>query len=237
MFAAPPQFRVLAGRREVGSVGVEVLLDDTVGTRLILLAGRSWRVTHIDWRRRQCFVEEVAAGGKARWVTVQGGLSYEIADGCRSAVLGELPVGVTLSRRAFDAILGVREELGGMADPDRLVLERTPRGDWRWWTWAGLTVNRTLAAWLPDLVDPTQRVGDLWLRLHADLSAADIAVGLAAARQVTDPRPLPSVDPDALRGLKFGEALPPDLAVDTAAQRMVDQVNAERILARGPHRQ
>ena len=57
VFASPPQFRVLVGRREIGSVGVEVLLDDTVGTRLILLAGRSWKVTHIDWRRRQCFVD------------------------------------------------------------------------------------------------------------------------------------------------------------------------------------
>lgn len=143
VFTSPPHFRVLAGRREVGSVGVEVLLDDTVGTRLILLAGRSWRVTHIDWRRRQCFVEEVAAGGKARWVTVQGGLSYEIADGCRSVVLGELPVGVTLSRRATDAVLDVRDELSGVADPDRSVLERTPRGDWRWWTWAGIRGLRT----------------------------------------------------------------------------------------------
>ena len=47
VFASPPQFRVIAGRREVGSIGVEVLLDDTVGTRLILLGGRSWKVTHM----------------------------------------------------------------------------------------------------------------------------------------------------------------------------------------------
>jgi ATP-dependent Lhr-like helicase len=232
VFASPPQFRVLAGRREIGSVGVEVLLDETVGTRLILLAGRSWKVTHIDWRRRQCFVEEVATGGKARWVTVQGGLSFEIADGCRSVVLGELPVGVTLSRRATATVLDLREELGAIADPDRLVLQRTPRGDWRWWTWAGTRVNRTLTAWLPDLVDPTQRVGDLWLRLHTDLSAADIAAALAAARMSTGPRPLPAVDPEALRGLKFSESLPTDLAVDTAARRMVDVVNADRVLAK-----
>lgn len=230
VFAAPPQFRVLAGRRGIGSVGVEVLLDDTRGTRLILLAGRSWQVNHIDWRRRQCSVEQVAGGGKARWVTVAGGLSYEIADGCRSVVLGELPVGVTLSRRATDAVIGLRADLGAVAAPDGPMLERTLGGDWRWWTWAGMRVNRTLAAWLPNLIDPTQRVGDLWLRLHPDLSAGDINGALADARAATGARPLPAVDPDALRGLKFADALPEDLAVDTAARRMVDAANAERVL-------
>jgi len=133
-------------------------------------------------------------------VTVQGGLSVEIAGGCRSVVLGELPVGVTLSRRATAAVPDLREELGAIADPDRLVLQRTPRGDWRWWTWAGTRVNRTLTAWLPDLVDPTQRVGDLLLRLHTDLSAADIVDALASARTAAGPRPLPATDPEALRG-------------------------------------
>lgn len=92
-----------------------------------------------------------------------------------------------------------------------------------------------MTAWLPGLVDPTQRVGDLWLRLHPDLSAGDIADGLAAARTNSGPRPLPVVDPDALRGLKFGEALPADLALDTASRRLVDPVNADRILSSHPH--
>jgi|SRR6478609_5815619 hypothetical protein len=93
-------------------------------------------------------------------------------------------------------------------------------------------VDRTLSAWLPDLVDPTQRVGDLWLRLHPDLFAADIDETLTRARSFTGRHPLPAVDPDALRGLKFAEALPADLAVDTAARRVVDTVHADMILGR-----
>jgi len=230
VFASPPQFRVLAGRREIGSVGVEVLLD-TVGTRLILLAGRSWKVTHIDWRRRQGFVEEVAGGGKAKWASFPAGLSFQIASGMKAVVLGELPVGVDLSRRAVEALLEVRADLDAFADPDRLVLQRTAKGDWRWWTWGGLAANRTLAPWLPDLVDPTQRLNELWLRLHADLPGADIQAGLARARANLSVRPLPPVDRDALNGLKFSESLPPDLAADTAARRLVAADGASAVLA------
>ena len=230
MFASPPQFRVIAGRREVGSIGVEVLLDDTVGTRLILLGGRSWKVTHIDWRRRQCFVEQVATGGKAKWSSFPGGLSFDIATGMKDIVLGELPLGVNLSNRATDAVLDIRAELSAFAEVDRLVLQRTPKGDWRWWTWGGMKVNRTLMAWLPTLVDPTQRLNETWLRLHGDLTIDQISEALQTARKSTDPRPLPAVDAEALRGLKFSEALPRDLAIDTLAHRMIDERGAEKVL-------
>jgi ATP-dependent helicase Lhr and Lhr-like helicase len=33
--------------------------------RLLLLCGRSWRVTWIDWKRRRCYVEPAEGGGKA----------------------------------------------------------------------------------------------------------------------------------------------------------------------------
>lgn len=234
VFAAPPQFTVLAGRREVGSVGVEVLLDDTVGTRLLLLGGRSWKVTHIDWRRRQCFVEPVAEGGKARWASIPAGLSFEIAGGMREVVLGEVPMGVTLTKRAIDALIEARADLAPFASYAGLVLQRTSRGDWRWWTWGGMKVNRTLQAWLPDLADPTQRLNEAWLRLYPDLTASGIAERLAVARTIEGQRPLPAVDLAALRGLKFNEALPHDLAVRTLSQRMVDEAGAFRILEQPP---
>jgi len=160
------------------------------------------------------------------------GLSYDIVTGMRLVALGELPLGVTLSRRATDAVADIRSDLAAVADHERSVLDRTPRGDWRWWTWAGTRVNRTLTAWLPDLVDPTQRVGDLWLRLHPDLTARVIRDRLAAAWDSDEPRPLPAVDPDALRGLKFSEALPADLAADSAARRLVDAEHATDVLRR-----
>ena len=86
--------------------------------------------------------------------------------------------------------------------------------------------NCTLQAWLPDLVDPHQRLNETWLRLHRDLDVEQITEALAVARASTDPRPLPGVDRRALNGLKFSDALPLDLAIDTLARRMVDENGA-----------
>ncbi|AQS68012.1 hypothetical protein [Streptomyces pactum] len=44
-------------------------------------------------------------------------------------------------------------------------------------------------------------------------------------------RTLPEVDPDAVRGLKFAEALPPRLAEATLAARLTDEEGARAALA------
>ena len=49
VFTAPPQFTVLAGRQEVGRTDPMLLTEKTDGPRLLLLGGRSWRVTWTDW--------------------------------------------------------------------------------------------------------------------------------------------------------------------------------------------
>ncbi|MGK5559214.1 helicase-related protein, partial [Actinomadura kijaniata] len=56
-FTAPPQFTVLSGRSEIGKTDPSVLTEEHPGPRRLLLAGRTWQVTHIDWKRRRCFVE------------------------------------------------------------------------------------------------------------------------------------------------------------------------------------
>lgn len=67
VFSAPPEFTVLAGRNEVGTVGTDLLVEEVEGPRVLLLGGRSWTVTHVDWQRRRCFVEPADSGGKAKW--------------------------------------------------------------------------------------------------------------------------------------------------------------------------
>ena len=69
VFTAPPQFTVLAGRQEVGRTDPMLLTEKTDGPRLLLLGGRSWKVTWTDWKRRRCYVEPAPGGGKARWLT------------------------------------------------------------------------------------------------------------------------------------------------------------------------
>jgi hypothetical protein len=66
---AQPHFTVLAGRQEIGRTDPMLLTEKTDGPRLLLLGGRSWKVTWTDWKRRRCYVEPAEGGGKARWLT------------------------------------------------------------------------------------------------------------------------------------------------------------------------
>jgi ATP-dependent Lhr-like helicase len=169
VFTAAPEFVVLAGRDEIGSVGDEVLLADTGGgARVLLLAGRAWLVTYIDWKRRRCFVEATDLPGRAKWGGSDGGLSFPVTRGMCDVILGADPAGVRLSRRAVAALHDLRQHHSGHVVTGGSVLRRSGDGDVHWWTWAGSAVNRTLRATLGELVDPRQRIGDKVLRLRHD---------------------------------------------------------------------
>jgi ATP-dependent Lhr-like helicase len=228
VFTAAPEFTVFAGREEIGSVGDEALLADTVGAaRVLLLAGRAWLVTHVDWKRRRVHVEHTDLPGRAKWGGEAGGLSFEVTRSMREVLLGADPDGVVLSRRAVSALADLREHHAGHVATGSTVLRRGADGDVHWWTWAGSAANRTLHASL-DIVDPRQRIGDQVLRLRHGIDLRAAAAELRGSR-VAELR-APSVDRYALRGLKFSAALPETLAADTVAQRLGDPGGAETVL-------
>ena len=227
VFTAPPEFTVLHGRDEIGRVDPSLLGDRVEGPRLLLLGGRSWRVSWTDWKRRRCFVEPAEGGGRARWLSSGvGGLSFEIARSMRDVVLGAEPP-VSLTKRAAGVLAGLRSDGIGRVYANALVISRTD-DDLRWWTWAGYRVNATLKATLGNIADETQRVDDLSIRLRPDLRPTSWRDVINA---VQDRLCLPEVDEKALTGLKFSEALPRGLAVATLATRLADLDNARAVLA------
>jgi len=229
-FTAPPQFTVLAGRQEIGRTDASVLTEERQGPRLLLLGGRSWRVTFIDWTRKRAFVEPADGGGVAKW-TSGGvtGLSYELARAMREVLLGADPP-VALTRRAQRALAEWRaEQAPELAHPGGTLVTRVGT-DVRWWTWAGYRANATLAATLPSIADPVQRATDLSVRLRTDLTAAawrDARAGAAEGELLV----LPDVDRRAVHGLKFAAVLPERLAVATVAARLADFEGAQAALA------
>jgi ATP-dependent helicase Lhr and Lhr-like helicase len=226
-FTAPPEFTVLYGRDELGRVDPSLLADRVQGPRLLLLGGRSWRVTWTDWKRRRCFVEPAEAGGRARWLSDGvGGIGYEIARSMRDVLLGaEIPVALT--KRASGVLTGLRSDAIGRAHKGGLVISRS-QDDLRWWTWAGYRVNATLKATLGGLADEAQRVDDLGIRLRADVRLVSWRELVA---RLEGRLCLPEIDERALVGLKFSEALPRRLAEATLAARLADLDNAASVLA------
>ena len=226
VFTAPPEFTVLHVRDELGRVDPSLLADRVEGPRLLLLGGRSWRVSWTDWKRRRCFVEPAEGGGRARWLSAGvGGLSFEIARSMRDVVLGaEAPV--VLTQRAAGVLAGLRSDAIGRVRAGGLVISRGD-DDLRWWTWAGYRVNATLKATLSNVADEAQRVDDLSIRLRADLRPSSWR---GVIDPVRDRLCLPEVDEKALTGLKFSEALPRPLAVATLARRLADLDHARAVL-------
>ena len=226
-FTAPPQFTVLSGRTEIGRTDPSVLTEERPGPRRLLLGGRSWQVTYIDWLRKRVFVEPADGGGIAKWMNGGvAGLSYALTRAMREVLLGTNPP-VALTRRA-EACLAEQRETDA---PDTVhaggTLITRVGSDVRWWTWVGYRANATLAATLQSVTDPLQRPTDSWLRLRENLTPAawhdareNVGVNLV----------LPDVDRRAVRGLKFSAALPERLAVATVAARLADFESARLVL-------
>ncbi|MEV7624496.1 DEAD/DEAH box helicase [Actinoplanes sp. NPDC089786] len=228
VFTGAPEFTVLVGREELGRIDPALLTEEVQGDRRLLLNGRSWRVTYIDWRRRRCFVEPADSGGKARWTTGGwSGLGFELSRAMRDVLLGADPP-VKLTRRAIDRLAQVREDESSLVHPGGSVILRDQRGDdLRWWTWAGFRANATLAATLAEVVDPVQRFDDRHIRLRENVTPAEWRALIADASQRLC---LPEVNKKALDGLKFSQALPERLAMATLAARLADLGGARQIL-------
>ncbi|WP_326661337.1 DEAD/DEAH box helicase [Streptomyces sp. NBC_00385] len=229
VFIAAPEFTVLFGRKEIGTTDPALLTERVMGPRRLLLAGRSWQVTYIDWSRRRCFVEPVDGGGKARWsgVGFSRGVSYELTRAVREVLIGATPP-VALTRRAEQGLSEARVVHGDKVHSEATVILRSGRHtDVRWWTWAGHKANATLAATLGDIADPIQRPTDGYVRLREGLSRQEWTLAKSNAAQGLT---LPFVDPGAVRGLKFGVALPEVLAVATLSARLADLGTAASVL-------
>jgi ATP-dependent Lhr-like helicase len=223
-FIGPPDFTVVEGRTEIGTLPLSALTAAVEGPRVVLLAGRSWEVGFIDWKRRRCFVTSAMTPGRAaRWSGLPLDLSFTVVRAMRDVILGDAPADVTLTRRAVAELTEVRGLWADTVHLDGTVLARG-HGDLTWWTWAGGAANRTLLASLHGVADPHQRTQPFALRLRPDLSNVEMTHLLSNA--VDEPLTEPAVDEEAVRGLKFSEALAPGLAAATLAERLGDPTGA-----------
>ncbi|MGW2314504.1 DEAD/DEAH box helicase [Actinomadura luteofluorescens] len=218
VFTAPPEFTVLSGRQEIGRTDPMLLTERVEGPRVLLLAGRSWQVTWIDWKRRRCYVEPSDRPGKARWYgTAFTGSGFALTRACRDVLLGADPP-VAMTERAVRYLAKTREAATSTIHPGGTVITRDG-DDVRWWNWAGYRANAVLTATLSGLTDEKQRFEDEWVRLRPDLTRD---MWKAATADAADRLCLPDIDERALRGLKFNEALPARLATATLAARLAD---------------
>ena len=238
VFTAAPQFVVVHGRREIGSVDPFVLVRKVQGARVISLGGRAWSVTAVDWPRRRAYVEPANQHGAARWTSIAQPQRYELVEAQRRVLLGAVPADVELTERATTYLARARDEEDGHVDAG-CTLIRTEGSRTRWWTWAGGRANAMLTAAL-ETVDPTLVDGDYvydnrQVGLRSGVTPVELrrtvhqVQGLLAGG-LDEVRPF--VTDRALEQLKFADLLPPQLARRTLEERLVDPAGVRAVLER-----
>ena len=189
------------------------------GPVVLLLAGRSWEVSHVDWDRRVAYVKATTAQGRSRWLGSGISLRFDLCRAIRR-VLHEGTLDVQFSRRARTALDEILKTFSWVDGTGTAIVHHAT-GATRWWTFAGLRANLTLGELLGTLRVPTSREDNLSIQLR---EGASVEVVKRRLEEVTADAPagaLPVTD-DAVDSLKFSACLPRDLAVRTLRQRGSD---------------
>lgn len=159
-FASPIQVQVRYGAVDLGVVDPSSLRTGEGIPCILLLGGRSWHVTSVDWSKRIAWVEPSREQGKARWVGTSRSLGYELCQGIKS-ILCDVRPDVTLSKRAEACLQELRAELPEFG-LETTTVEHLADGHLRWWTFAGARANATLVEMLHTTLHGV-RVTDFYL--------------------------------------------------------------------------
>lgn len=228
-------FSVRHGRNEIGLVPDETLTARPAGlggggAHALVLAGRSWAVLEVDWKRRVVQAEPTDAPGVARWRGSGQPLGSVVARGVRVVLTGVDPPGVRLSDRASHRLGEVRA-MHAWAQPERtmLVVEGVARATW--WTFAGWRANLWLAQAAAPLRREVAAIDDLTVALDAGTTVSNLRATLEAAGSPQAIDLAPWIAAEALDGLKLADCLPHHLALEVVTRRVEDTFSVALALA------
>jgi ATP-dependent Lhr-like helicase len=226
VFDAPPLVRVLHGRRELGSVDEATFqLAGGEGDTVLLLGGRSWRAVHVDWSKREAYVEPIEIPGRSLWIGDSMPLSFALCQAQKRILLGE-DSPLRFTRRATEQVEELRARFLWLR-AEATTLERSSINKARWWTFAGLKANATLADHLNAVGCPVISRDNLALTLDATAGLPQLHDFLPTPEQAAALRPASLAD-DALESLKFAFCTPRSLCLDALRRRLGDREGVVR---------
>lgn len=231
VFTSPPLFTVKHGGREVGYVDESTFLakrDD--GPPVLLLAGRAWRVSHLDWKRRLAYVEPAEDVGRSRWRGEGQFLSQALCGAIRHVLASEA-VSDRWSRRACTQVTAIRDEFAWLREDDANVL--IEQGGKRvWWTFGGGRANAALGEELGRLLEVKVSADNFCLQIAAGADQEAVNRAISDIRGIAPAEIVPTVSEAALDGLKFSTCLPPAVAIGVVRRRLADEPGVARVLGR-----
>jgi ATP-dependent Lhr-like helicase len=224
VFTAPPLFKVVCGRKELGFVHESTFFSRDDRPSILLLAGRCWKTTHLDWRRRIAHVEPTDQRGKSRWLGRGQFLSYSVCQAIREILAADLEE-PNWSRRATSQIGGLRQAFPWVRT-DSTALVRHADGEVRWWTFAG-GVGNTILSHQFERSGETES-DNVSIRLDGNPSIEELE---ARIQSLGPDQVVPVPDRNATEKLKFSEVLPRALADEVFRSRFHDQQVIRKVLA------
>ena len=233
VFTSAPLFSVQHGRSELGLVHPLSFQVRRTGPVVLLLAGRNWEVSHVDWDRRVAYVKATSEKGRSRWIGPGIHLGFDLCRAIRR-VLDDGTLDIELSRRARSKLVEIRQDFSWV-DTTATTIVRDTAGASRWWTFAGLRANTMLGELIGTHRLPTAREENLSIRLKDGTGAEDLKGRLDQVDAEANDAVFPITD-DAVDSLKFSACLPRGLAVRTLRERNSDRP-AVRTCLREPIRQ
>ena len=201
------------GSAEVGYIDPTMLAGDKP-PRLLLLAGKSWRITEVDWKRQTVWLEPAKEGGTARWTGSGRTLSREIAQGILHALRQGAGEHTVISKRALLEIEQVIEDLPETESDPALSLTRNEAGAARLWTFAGTRANRTLARQIQSLAE-SRRIDAIGIDLKTPIDPSDLSAELLATALAFSPEEVKEL----AKPIKFSECLPAALLLQIIRKR------------------
>jgi ATP-dependent Lhr-like helicase len=220
VFSSAPLFRVLCGQTEVGQVDEASFLAKEEGATVLLLGGRGSRVTAIEWGDRVAYVEPVEMPGRSVWPAGGQPLGFRLCRALREVATGADP-GVKLSKRGKACLEALRAEYAWLPVEGTALIHEAPR-KWRWWTFAGLRANATLAHDLARRGLALLGRNNYSLALAGEGGAALLAAAIRELAAQSEPLRAALPGEEAAAGLKFSFCVPQALARETLRQRWSD---------------
>jgi ATP-dependent helicase Lhr and Lhr-like helicase len=230
-FSSPWLFAVHHGVLDLGSIHPASLARSPGETSpILLLGGRSWKVTNVDWPRRRVSVVPAESGGKARWLGVGRMLSFSICRAEEQIITGVEPPCQT-SHRATERLTTIRDRLH-FVDGHSLPLVSSGNDRVTAWLFAGGLVSASVARAFSDNGLPIAGWNDVsvTVRVHDPerVSQALQDVNVTAAH--------PALPGDLPTAVKFGLCLPPHLAEAVIIARTSRPEEVARSLSRSQRR-
>jgi ATP-dependent helicase Lhr and Lhr-like helicase len=216
-FSEPLLLLVRYGQADLGTVHPASLASRRSGEPIVLLlGGRSWKVTSVDWQHRAITVVPFEDVGRSRWLGSSRVMSEAVCRMMERIVAGREP-GCRLSRRAEAALAQTRDRLA-FVDGDTLPVVSQGGDRVVVWAFAGGAATASIAAGLAFAGIRVIDFDDLSITLRV----RDPEQVARALRRIDPISIYPKLPDDLGPSLKFGLCLPAGIIESVLKARTSD---------------